>query len=199
MTTPGLHLGPDSVDAARADALLQDPASLAIAAANGQPLRWGCKLRKCGDGCYLVVNAAETHFWAPGPDTWLEETGRFRIGRWSRPEQELSDFAACTTPPPDYTAPALAEAIDAAFAGIPSSPEHLTRRTLSSLRHVCYVMHMDAKLLDGVSPGAGTALYAEHLMRLVQRVQELDPTACGKCGGKFERGVCDGCEGVQNG
>ncbi len=69
------------------------------------PLKWGCKLHKCADGRYLVVNAAETHFWSSSMRQWFEETGRFRVGCWPHPAVELANFENCSVPPPDYTEP----------------------------------------------------------------------------------------------
>ncbi len=67
-------------------------------------LRWGCRLRKCDDGRYLIVNAKETHFWSATMRIWVEEVGRFRVGGWADQATELANFAKCTTPPPDYKA-----------------------------------------------------------------------------------------------
>lgn len=68
--------------------------------------KWGCIIRKCDDGLWLVADATTTH-WLSSDGAWNTDSPHdfYECGTQPTKGDAMDLLARATTPPPTYTAP----------------------------------------------------------------------------------------------
>ena len=69
--------------------------------------KWGCIVRQCDDGNWLVTDATRS-FWLSSDGVWNQcsrQPEPWFIGSCTTEDVAIRSLASATTPPPTYTAP----------------------------------------------------------------------------------------------